>query len=43
MLFTTKIYTHNKTFNLEGNRSIPSFHLTYTTYGKMNADKSNVV
>jgi len=34
-------YPH--TFALEGGNSLPSITIAYSTYGKMNADKSNVV
>ncbi|MGF7232421.1 homoserine O-acetyltransferase family protein [Arachidicoccus sp.] len=37
------IYHHNEEFVLESGKKIPSFHLQYTTYGKLNANKSNVV
>lgn len=37
------IYHHNEEFVLESGEIIPSFHLQYTTYGKLNATKSNVV
>jgi homoserine O-acetyltransferase len=38
-----KIFSYNKPFTLESGRTLPGFHLAYTTLGKLNADKSNVV
>lgn len=38
-----KIFTYEKSFTLESGKTLPGFHLAYTTLGKLNADKSNVV
>ena len=38
-----KTFSYNKSFTLEGGRTLPYLHLAYTTHGKLNADKSNVV
>jgi homoserine O-acetyltransferase len=38
-----KIFPHSKSFTLESGRVLPGFHLAYTTLGRLNADKSNVV
>lgn len=37
------VYTYNEPFALESGKIIPAFHLQYTTYGKLNAAKDNVV
>ncbi|HEY0298001.1 MAG TPA: homoserine O-acetyltransferase [Arachidicoccus sp.] len=37
------IYKHKEEFELESGEKVPSFHLQYTTYGKLNTAKSNVV
>ncbi|MCU7693236.1 homoserine O-acetyltransferase [Haoranjiania flava] len=37
------VYKYKKDFLLECGKTIAGFHLQYATYGKMNADKSNVV
>ncbi|MDE1192391.1 MAG: homoserine O-acetyltransferase [Arachidicoccus sp.] len=37
------VYRHNELFALESGKIIPAFHLQYTTYGKLNAAKDNVV
>ncbi|MFT4153306.1 homoserine O-acetyltransferase family protein [Parafilimonas sp.] len=39
----SKTFTCNKPFKLESGSILNGFHLAYTTHGKMNADKSNVV
>ncbi len=38
-----KIFSYNKSFTLKSGKTLPGFHLAYTTLGKLNADKSNVV
>ena len=38
-----KIFEHKESFTLESGRTVPGFHLAYTTLGQLNADKSNVV
>lgn len=40
---STQNFTYNHPFTLESGVSLPQFHLTYTTLGKMNAQKTNVV
>ncbi len=37
------LFTYPKKFNLECGESLPSFELTYCTFGTLNKDKSNVV
>lgn len=39
----TSIYNHNHPFVVESGESLPGFHLAYTTHGKLNAAKDNVV
>jgi homoserine O-acetyltransferase/O-succinyltransferase len=36
-------FHYNKTFNLEGGEKLSGFQLKYTTLGKLNHDKSNIV
>ena len=38
-----KTFTYNKPFKLENGTLLKSFHLAYTTHGRLNEDKSNVV
>jgi len=38
-----KIFEYKESFTLESGRTVPGFHLAYTTLGQLNADKSNVV
>ncbi|MES2516272.1 MAG: homoserine O-acetyltransferase [Bacteroidota bacterium] len=40
---SSKIYTHKKRFQLESGLSLPQLEIAYNTYGKLNADKSNVI
>ncbi len=40
---STKIYKYNKHFQLESGRKLQGLSLGYTTFGKLNANKSNVV
>ena len=40
---STQNFTYNKPFTLESGIALPQFHLTYTTLGKLNARKDNVV
>lgn len=37
------IFTYNEPIELESGRKLPSYHLAYTTLGKLNADRSNVI
>lgn len=37
------IYHYKESYTLESGVQIPGFHLQYTTYGKLNADKSNII
>jgi len=37
------IFNHNKSFTLESGVTLPGYHLAYTTHGKLNAAKDNVV
>lgn len=37
------VFNYDKTFTLESGVSLPGFHLAYTTHGKLNAAKDNVV
>ena len=39
----TNIYKYNQTFQLESGKYLPEIEIAYTTYGKLNEDKSNVV
>jgi len=39
----TSTYHYNQLFTLESGESLPGFHLAYTTHGKLNAAKDNVV
>lgn len=39
----TSIFNYNKPFTLESGFVLPEFQLTYTTYGKLNEPKDNVV
>jgi len=38
-----EIFYYNNSFTLESGRTLTGFHLAYTTLGKLNGDKSNVV
>jgi homoserine O-acetyltransferase len=38
-----KVFEYKRTFVLECGKSLPGINIAYHTYGKMNADKSNVV
>ncbi|AFK04785.1 homoserine O-acetyltransferase [Emticicia oligotrophica DSM 17448] len=38
-----KIFHHDEPFKLESGAWLPEFDLAYTTYGTLNADKSNVI
>ncbi len=40
---STKIYTYKKTVELESGRKLQGINLGYTTFGKLNVDKSNVI
>jgi homoserine O-acetyltransferase/O-succinyltransferase len=37
------VYNYNEPFTLESGVTLPGFHLAYTTHGKLNATKDNVV
>lgn len=39
----TSIFNHTGYFTLESGETLPGFHLAYTTHGKLNAERSNVV
>jgi homoserine O-acetyltransferase/O-succinyltransferase len=39
----TTTYQYNQLFTLESGENLPGFHLAYTTHGKLNATKDNVV
>ncbi len=38
-----KVFTHNHSFALESGTILPGYHLGYTTHGRLNAAKDNVV
>jgi homoserine O-acetyltransferase/O-succinyltransferase len=38
-----QVFKYDKPFRLESGRELPGFHLAYTTLGKLNAAKDNVV
>ena len=40
---STKIYTYKKQFQLESGRILQGFNLGYTTLGKLNAERNNVI
>jgi len=37
------IFNYNESFTLESGVTLPGYHLAYTTHGKLNASKTNVV
>jgi homoserine O-acetyltransferase/O-succinyltransferase len=37
------VFNYNESFRLESGITLPGFHLAYTTHGKLNATKDNVV
>ena len=37
------VFNHNEPFTLESGVTLPGYHLAYTTHGKLNAAKTNVV
>lgn len=39
----TSIFKYENAFTLESGVTLPGYHLAYTTHGKLNADKTNVV
>lgn len=39
----TETFTHTKDFLLESGRQVKGFHLAYSTHGKLNEEKNNVV
>lgn len=39
----TTVFNYNNSFTLESGETLPGFHLAYTTHGKLNAAKNNVV
>lgn len=40
---TETIYQHNKTFELESGKKIDNLQIAYQTFGKLNANKDNVI
>jgi homoserine O-acetyltransferase/O-succinyltransferase len=40
---STQIFNYNQPFTLESGITLPQYHLAYTTHGKLNAAKNNVV
>jgi len=42
-MVTNKVFHYNKKYQLESGEYLPELQLFYTTYGKINADKSNVI
>lgn len=42
-MVTNKILNYKKKFSLESGESLPELQLFYTTYGRLNANKSNVI
>jgi len=40
---SVQYYTHSNSFELENGSVLPSFQLAYQTWGKLNADRSNVI
>jgi homoserine O-acetyltransferase len=40
---STQVFTHNKPFILESGAELSQYHLAYTTHGKLNATRDNVV
>ncbi len=40
---STHVYTNNESFTLESGRTISQYHLAYTTLGRLNARKDNVI
>jgi homoserine O-acetyltransferase len=42
-MVTKKVYDYTQKLQLESGEYLPSFQLLYTTFGKLNADKSNVI
>ena len=39
----TSIFKYDNSFTLESGVTLPGYHLAYTTHGKLNAEKTNVV
>src|SRR5690606_28304266 len=39
----TSQFKYDKPFHLESGVTLPGYHLTYTTHGKLNASRNNVV
>ena len=42
-MVTNKIFNYKNEFQLESGESLPELQLYYTTFGKLNTDKSNVI
>lgn len=40
---SVKVYKHNRPFRLESGSTLPGLHLAYTTHGRLNKEKNNVV
>jgi len=39
----TSVFNYEESFTLESGVTLPGYHLAYTTHGKLNAEKTNVV
>lgn len=39
----TRIYNHDHPFTVESGQTLPGFHLAYTTHGRLNSSRDNVV
>ena len=39
----TSVFNYENQFTLESGVTLPGYHLAYTTHGKLNAEKNNVV
>ena len=40
---STQVFTYNHPLELESGVTLPQYHLAYTTLGKLNKQKDNVV
>src|SRR5690349_24201779 len=40
---STQVFTYKQSFTLESGITLPQYHLAYTTHGKLNASRDNVV
>ena len=43
MYYILNIFNYNQPFQLESGKTLPGFHLAYTTLGELNTEKDNVV